>query len=174
MSSRRSFSGSPRCDLLPIWSLLREATKLKSGSSMTRTHQPSPQRSENMRRVRSKNTTPEMRVRSVLHRAGFRFRLHRRDLPGSPDIVLPTYRTAVWVNGCFWHGHDCRKGRSRPATNAEFWEQKRSRTRERDLVGHASAEAAGWKVRVLWECSLRSDVDALLSELAELRSEVGP
>lgn len=122
-----------------------------------------------MRRVRGKDTKPELRVRRALHRAGFRFTLHRRDLPGSPDIVLPRYHVAVWVNGCFWHGHHCRKGRSRPSANSAFWKAKIERTIERDRSGEQAAVVAGWKPRIIWECSLESNLADLLSELAELR-----
>lgn len=130
---------------------------------------PSPQRSENMRRIRGKDTRPELQVRTALHKAGYRFRLHRRDVPGSPDIVLPRYQMAIWVHGCFWHGHECRKGRSRPATNVEFWSSKIARTKERDTQGREEAKVAGWKTRVVWECTLKSDVELLISELNGVR-----
>lgn len=111
-------------------------------------------RSANMSRIRSKDTRPELKVRSTLHRLGFRFRVHRKDLPGRPDIVLPRYRTAIFVNGCFWHRHaDCREA-SRPKTNSEFWESKIARTVERDLDNYADLAASGWQVVVLWECEL--------------------
>jgi len=135
---------------------------------MTDLNPPTQQRSENMRRVRSKNTKPELRVRSALHKAGFRFRLHRRDLPGSPDIVLTRYRVAVWVNGCFWHAHDCRRGRSRPSANAQFWKDKIESTKARDLRGLQNATAAGWTTWVVWECCLEAGIQELV---ANLRSE---
>lgn len=124
-----------------------------------------------MRRIRGKDTKPERRVRSKLHRVGFRFRLHRRDLPGSPDIVLPQYRVAVWVHGCFWHGHECRKGRSRPTTNAEFWRSKIERTKERDRAGQKAARASGWKTRIVWECALEGELSRLISELKQMREK---
>jgi DNA mismatch endonuclease, patch repair protein len=123
-----------------------------------------------MRRVRGKDTKPEMKVRSTLHAAGYRFRLHRRDLPGSPDIVLARFQLAVWVNGCFWHGHDCRKGRSRPSVNSKFWNAKINRTIERDRIGENAAKAAGWKTWIIWECRLDNDLRDLLLELSKLRS----
>ena len=90
------------------------------------------QRSRNMAAIRSKNTKPEIRVRSILHSLGYRFRLHRTDMPGKPDIVLPKHRTVIFVHGCFWHCHDCRFGRVIPATRADFWATKRAGNVERD------------------------------------------
>lgn len=122
-----------------------------------------------MARVRSKNTLPELAVRRALHAAGFRFRLHRRDLPGTPDIVLPALRTAVLVNGCFWHGHNCRRGRP-PSANAEFWSSKLIRNVERDRRARAALEAQGWRVRVIWQCEIREATERLVEELLELRA----
>jgi DNA mismatch endonuclease (patch repair protein) len=113
------------------------------------------QRSRNMAAIRGKNTKPEMRVRSLLHSLGYRFRLHRKDLPGKPDIVLPKYQTAVFVHGCFWHSHDCRYGRVMPATRPEFWAEKRRRNVERDERMQRELEAAGWRVLTVWECETR-------------------
>src|SRR5579863_7086975 len=90
------------------------------------------QRSRNMAAIKGKNTQPEIRVRSLLHALGYRFRLHRKDLPGRPDIVLPKFRTAIFVHGCFWHCHDCKWGRVVPQTRAEFWSAKRSGNVVRD------------------------------------------
>jgi DNA mismatch endonuclease (patch repair protein) len=115
-------------------------------------------RSENMRRVRGKNTRPEMLVRSIAHRLGFRFRLHRSDLPGKPDLVFPKYRAVVFVNGCFWHGHDCRRGR-RPSSNQAFWDAKLEENAARDRRAEESLRALGWRVLVLWECELRDEVE---------------
>ena len=110
-------------------------------------------RSEVMARVRSKNTTPEKAVRSGLHARGYRFRLHRADLPGRPDIVLPRYRAIVEVRGCFWHGHpDC--GRM-PKSNLDYWVGKISRNRARDLENAERLLEMGWRLCVVWECSLR-------------------
>lgn len=112
-------------------------------------------RSEIMSRVRSKNTKPELFVRSLLHAMGYRFRLHRKDLPGSPDVVLPKHRTAVFVHGCFWHQHPgCRKA-TIPKNNSAFWEAKLTRNRERDLEARRKLEELGWNVVVLWECEVK-------------------
>ena len=114
-------------------------------------------RSEMMSRVRSKDTKPEIAVRSALHRAGLRFRLHRRDLPGTPDIVLPSHGIIVMVNGCFWHGHAC--GRSRtPKTNTEFWSSKITRNMERDVRVLNDLRDLGWKCVVVWECKIDDGV----------------
>ena len=110
-----------------------------------------------MAAIRSANTKPEMRVRSALHGMGFRFRLHRKDLPGKPDIVLPKHRTAVFVHGCFWHCHSCRYGRVQPATRAEFWAAKRAGNVARDKANAAALRRLGWRVVVLWECEVKTD-----------------
>lgn len=122
-------------------------------------------RSEMMAAVRGKDTRPERAVRSALFHAGYRYRLHRRDLPGSPDIVLPRYRLVVFVHGCFWHGHDCPRGR-RPASNVEFWNTKLDRNIERDRAARAALEAAGWSVVTVWECSAAHHIEHLLQDLA--------
>jgi len=109
-----------------------------------------------MRAVRNRNTKPEIRVRSTLHRAGYRFRLHRRDLPGSPDIVLPRYLTAIFVHGCFWHGHEgCRRSKL-PSTRTGFWQSKIERNKERDAVARMALIELGYRVVTLWECELNS------------------
>ncbi len=122
----------------------------------------SPQaRSANMSRVRSENTAPERRVRSLLHRAGYRFRLHPRDLPGSPDIVLPKWKTAIFVHGCFWHGHEgCRRSKL-PSTRTEFWRAKIERNRARDRAATERLTALGYQVVTLWGCELTSDFSIL-------------
>lgn len=122
------------------------------------------QRSAIMSRVRQKHTKPEMVVRRLLHSLGYRFRLHRRDLPGTPDIVLPRLRTAIFVNGCFWHGHNCRAG-SLPSTNVEFWTEKRRRNVERDVQKTLLLEANGWLVLVIWECETKCDLATLARRL---------
>ena len=110
-----------------------------------------------MAAIKGKNTKPEMRVRSALHSLGFRYRLHRKDLAGKPDIVLPKHRTVVFVHGCFWHCHDCRWGRVTPATRPEFWAAKRGGNVERDGRHTAALKAAGWKVVTIWECETRTE-----------------
>ena len=113
-------------------------------------------RSEIMAKVHNANTTPEIRVRKLLHNMGYRFRLHRRDLPGNPDIILPKYKTVVFVHGCFWHGcPKCRHAKIRPVTNAEYWEKKLDRTKERDKNNVLALEQLGWRVIVIWECETK-------------------
>src|ERR1700730_7414902 len=122
-------------------------------------------RSKMMAAVRGKDTAPERAVRSALFSAGYRYRLHRSDLPGSPDIVLPRYHMAVFVHGCFWHGHDCPRGQ-RPGSNVQFWNVKLDRTLARDRASRAALEALGWTVAIVWECSTKSDIERLLICLA--------
>jgi len=110
-------------------------------------------RSEMMSRIRSKDTKPVMLIRKALHRLGFRFRLHVRDLPGCPDIVLPKYRIIIQVKGCFWHGHTCRDGRL-PKSNREYWVPKMLKNRERDKSNERKLRCLGWSVRILWECQI--------------------
>lgn len=112
-------------------------------------------RSEIMRRVHSTDTTPEKKVRSLLHGLGFRFRLHRSDLPGKPDIVLPKYRTVVFIHGCFWHRHPGCPRASTPATRREYWLPKFERTMQRDRVNQVKLIGLGWRVVVVWECEMR-------------------
>ena len=129
------------------------------------------QRHTCMSRIRGKNTKPEILVRKGLHARGFRFRLHDKKLPGSPDIVLPRYGVAIMVNGCFWHGHKGCRYATKPKTNIEFWETKIVRNRHRDEVTTAHLEALGWTVITVWECELRKNVglherlDALADEI---------
>jgi DNA mismatch endonuclease (patch repair protein) len=115
------------------------------------------QRSFNMSRIRSRDTRPEMRVRSIIHRMGYRFSLHRRDLPGKPDLVLRKHNTVIFVHGCFFHMHSCKYGRVVPATNPEFWRTKRLANVSRDHRNKALLEAEGWRVLEVWECQVRSE-----------------
>lgn len=126
---------------------------------------PPEKRSEIMGRIRGKDTSPEVAVRSTLHSMGYRFRLHRKDLPGKPDIVLPKYRTIVFVHGCFWHGHDCRKGKSVPATNTDFWKAKIDGNICRDRKTGDKLKELGWQVLVIWECEV-SNKEMLRERLA--------
>lgn len=121
-----------------------------------------------MAAVRGRNTIPERMVRKALFAAGYRYRLHRRDLPGAPDIVLPRFRTAIFVHGCFWHGHHCPRGR-RPASNRDFWDRKLDGNVERDRKNQAALRAAGWHVEIIWQCSLAAGCDRVLTYLAEER-----
>jgi len=111
-------------------------------------------RSRMMAGIRSRNTKPEILVRRGLHQRGLRFRLHARDLPGCPDLVLPRWRTVIFVHGCFWHGHDCRYFHW-PKTRMEFWREKINGNRERDGRVRAQLHTAGWRVLVIWECAFR-------------------
>lgn len=107
-----------------------------------------------MSRIRSVNTRPEIAVRSILHRLGYRFRLHRKDLPGRPDIVLPRHRKIVLVHGCFWHGHTCRLA-SKPKSNEGYWSTKIQANRARDARNLEALTQQGWSVLELWECEVR-------------------
>ena len=129
------------------------------------------QRSYNMSRIRGKNTKPEILVRKGLRARGFRFRLHNRRLPGSPDIVLPKYGVAILVNGCFWHGHKGCRYATRPRTNVEFWEAKIARNRHRDEVTEAHLLALGWHVITIWECELRG-ADKVAVRMDSLAEEI--
>ncbi|MBN6207598.1 very short patch repair endonuclease [Ralstonia flatus] len=112
-------------------------------------------RSEIMSRIRSTNTQPELVVRSMLHKLGYRFRLHRRELPGRPDIVLPRHRKVILVHGCFWHGHTCKLA-SRPKSNQRYWADKIARNQSRDAHAMDQLQVLGWEVLVLWECEIRA------------------
>src|SRR5262245_31053378 len=111
--------------------------------------------SARMRRIRKIDTKPEMVVRQLAHRLGFRFRLHRRDLPGTPDLVFPRLRKVIFVHGCFWHQHDCRLGAKQPSANPAYWLPKLARNVERDLQARRPVAGDGLGVLVLWECQTR-------------------
>lgn len=124
-------------------------------------------RSQIMAQVRSTHTAPERHVRRILHRLGYRFQLHRRDLPGTPDIVLPRHRTAIQVRGCFWHHHTCRNG-SIPKTRTSFWRNKLIKNKERDKKNDAKLRRLGWKVTTIWECRLdtahlKKEIDRIIN-----------
>ncbi len=123
-----------------------------------------------MGRVKSRNTKPEMLVRSIIHRMGFRFRLHRRELPGNPDIVLPKHKKVLFVHGCFWHGHEACPRSKRPATNTEFWNTKLDQNMERDKRFQRLLKEAGWDVLVVWQCETNRP-DELLRKLGRFLHE---
>jgi DNA mismatch endonuclease (patch repair protein) len=118
-------------------------------------HLPNEKRSWNMSRIRSKNTIPEVKVRSILHCRGYRFRLHRKDLPGKPDVVLPKYKTVIFVHGCFWHQHkNCNRGNT-PKTNKQYWLPKLRRNVENFKKNQRKLKKLGWQVIVIWECEVK-------------------
>lgn len=125
------------------------------------------QRSENMSRIRSQDTRPELAVRRFLHKCGFRYRLHRKDLVGSPDIVLPKHRVVLFVHGCFWHRHVGCARATTPKTNVQFWQDKFAKTVDRDHRAETALNAQGWDVQVIWECRTKSD-DSLRDALAPI------
>lgn len=127
-------------------------------------------RSSMMSAVKGKDTKPERMVRSAVHRAGFRYALHKKDLPGRPDLALTKYRIAVFVHGCFWHGHDCPRGR-RPTSNTQFWDKKLSDNISRDQRHRKELSSQGWRVITIWECQIESDLIKLLRILTRLRSQ---
>lgn len=117
-----------------------------------------------MAQIRKVDTKPEMIVRRLVHAMGYRFRLHRRDLPGAPDLVFPSRRKVIFVHGCFWHRHDCRDGRKLPRSKPDYWGPKLERNKQRDGASVAQLEKLGWKVLALWECQLK--------DLAQLRRTI--
>lgn len=117
-----------------------------------------------MQAVKSKDTKPEMIVRRLAHALGYRYRLHRKDLPGAPDLVFPGKKTVFFVHGCFWHGHDCARGSRQPKTNAEYWRAKITRNAKRDAANLKALEAQGWRALVVWECELK-DRGALTDQI---------
>ena len=119
-------------------------------------HKISEQRARNMSAIKSKNTKREIAVRKLLHSIGYRFRLHRKDLPGSPDIVLPKYKTVIFVHGCFWHRHENCKYASTPKTRKEFWNKKFNDNILRDKKNLEILSSLGWKIIIIWECEIRN------------------
>ena len=122
------------------------------------------QRQRCMSNIKSSGTGIELYIRKALHALGFRFRVNRKDLPGRPDIVLPKYNHIIFVNGCFWHMHDCKYGNVRPKTNTEFWKQKRIKNRERDQRNDELLKSSGWRVLTYWECEIK-ELDFLKEKL---------
>lgn len=120
-------------------------------------HLDTAKRSANMARIGGKDTAPELRVRGVAHRLGLRFRLHRRDLPGCPDLVFPKHRLVVFVHGCFWHRHEGCKRATTPQVRGDFWEAKFAATVERDARQRDALHTLGWRVLIVWECELKDD-----------------
>lgn len=111
-----------------------------------------------MARVRNRNTSPEIAVRKLLHRKGYRFRIQRRDLPGKPDIVLGKYRTVVFVHGCFWHGHRNCPRAARPKSNVDFWNRKLDKNMRRDLEVYKELQSLGWRILIIWQCQTRDPI----------------
>jgi DNA mismatch endonuclease (patch repair protein) len=136
---------------------------------MTDVHQPEIRR-YNMSRIRSKNTKPEMAVRRFLHKHGFMFRLHVKDLTGKPDIVLPKYKKVIFVNGCFWHGHIGCRYFVEPKTRTKWWKEKIGKTKEKDTKIYKELEQNGWSVIIIWECELKTkNNNRLVSLLNEIK-----
>ena len=122
-------------------------------------------RSYTMSRIRSKNTKPEMALRTALFKAGYRYRLHAKHLPGKPDLVLPKYKTVIFVHGCFWHLHEnCRDGRL-PKSKLEYWEPKLNRNVERDNIHQNALLSLGWKVIVVWECEIKKNLELVVNSI---------
>ncbi|UVK40578.1 very short patch repair endonuclease [Mesorhizobium sp. AR10] len=132
-----------------------------------------PDRSRQMALIRSTDTKPEMTIRRLAHTLGYRFRLHRKDLPGRPDLVFPSRRAVIFVSGCWWHGHSCKRGARVPKTNATYWKAKIARNVERDAASLAALEATGWRALVIWECELKH-VDDLTRRLREFLGPQSP
>jgi DNA mismatch endonuclease (patch repair protein) len=126
----------------------------KTTDSLSKEH-----RSWNMAQIKSKNTKPEIAVRKLLHRCGFRFRLHKKELPGKPDIVLPKWRVVIFVHGCFWHRHPNCKYAYLPKSNQDFWKNKFVDTVRRDQRNQNTLKALGWRTIVIWECELKKMQD---------------
>ncbi|MCY4292846.1 MAG: very short patch repair endonuclease [Roseovarius sp.] len=124
-----------------------------------------------MSRIKNKDTKPEKLLRSLLHREGYRFRLHVRNLPGKPDVVFPKYKTVIFVHGCFWHRHEGCPNATTPKTRVAFWEGKFKRTMERDRQNQRELMALGWRVIVVWECELKRNRNELIANLKDKLAE---
>lgn len=127
-------------------------------------------RSEIMRNIRAANTQPEVRLRKALHALGFRYKLHVRDLPGTPDVVLPKYKAVIQIRGCFWHSHSCQRGRI-PKSKSEYWKNKLERNRLRDASSDEKLRQLGWSVIVVWECEIRSK-EGLEQKVSDLEKQL--
>lgn len=128
------------------------------------------QRHKCMSRIRGKNTKPEMIVRKSAHKMGYRFRIHRKDLPGKPDLVFPRLRKVIFVHGCYWHMHDCQYGSVIPKTNTQFWQNKRQSNVDRDKKNMKALKKLGWKILVVWECKTKK-IDSLHNMLFKFLSK---
>jgi len=129
------------------------------------------QRKRCMSQIRNKNTRPELIVRSLIHHMGYRYRLHRKDLPGTPDIVLPKYKKIIEIRGCFWHMHACRYGRVVPKTNTAYWEKKRTLTVNRDKKNAEALLEKGWDCLILWECEIKREYDQVKKQIIAFLDE---
>jgi DNA mismatch endonuclease (patch repair protein) len=125
-------------------------------------------RSSIMRAVKSEKSLPEMRVRKAIHRAGFRYRLHAKDLPGKPDLVFPRYKTVLFINGCFWHWHGCPRTRM-AKSNTDYWQVKIEKNVRRDRDNHAQLRRSGWIAIIIWECSIDEGIQNAITHLEALR-----
>ena len=124
------------------------------------------ERSRIMRKIRSKDTRPEKIVRSLVHRLGYRFRLHRNDLPGKPDLTFPSKKKVIFVHGCFWHGHDCPRGSRIPKSNRDYWIEKIDKNKKRDTQHLKDLEELGWDALIIWECHLK-DHESLIEMIVK-------
>lgn len=129
---------------------------------------PDAERSRTMSLVRARDTLPELQVRKTLFRAGFRYRLHVGSLPGRPDLILPRYKIAVFVHGCFWHGHSCPRGKRRPKANPAYWNAKLDRNIARDQRNLKNLKEAGWQPFTIWECDAGRATDELIALLLQV------
>lgn len=136
-------------------SLLYQTRALSKRALTTRVRETPEQRSRTMRAVKGANTAPELLVRRITHSLGYRFRLHRSDLPGKPDLVFVSRKKVIFVHGCFWHGHKCPRGDRMPKTNAPYWKNKIARNAARDKLHIVALRKQGWQVAVIWECKLK-------------------
>jgi DNA mismatch endonuclease (patch repair protein) len=114
-------------------------------------------RSRIMRAVKGRDTSLEMAVRRLIYSMGYSYRIHRKDLPGKPDLVFPSRRKVLFIHGCFWHGHDCKRGARVPKTNREYWEKKIARNQTRDAKNKIALQSLGWDVLIIWECQIKEE-----------------